>query len=268
MRSRGLLFALVSLAIAACATGPQLSTLSDYLKPPAPEHGRIYFYRTGSPVGAMVQPSIRLNGEVIGSAVPGGVFFADRLPGNYSVSVATETERSLSLNIVAGQVYYVRFDISMGFLVGRVSPSLIPADSGATEVAQLAFVGGSLPASKETAPSGTGATGTPDVKVLNRAFLTRTEVQAIMSRVWEFARGDDGHLVRWEFRGTTLYGTNITNPGRYSADWRFNERSELCVFWTTRRSIDRCVLLAREGEKLVMIDAKSPDRVFASVELK
>jgi len=67
----------VSVLLAACATsGPKFSEMTASMSPAKPDIGRIYFYRT-TVLGAAVQPSVRLNGEVVGKAVPNGFFYVD-----------------------------------------------------------------------------------------------------------------------------------------------------------------------------------------------
>ena len=113
----------------------------------APEHdrapadtGRIYFYRT-SLLGAAVQPEVRLNGEVVGKAVPNGFFYADRPAGNYQVATETEVERKLTFTLEAGQVRYVRLNIAMGLFVGRVYGELIDEAKGKEELSDLRYTG-------------------------------------------------------------------------------------------------------------------------------
>jgi len=44
---------------------------------PAPDKGRIYFYPTML-LDIAVQPEAKVNGEVVGRAVPNGFFYVDR----------------------------------------------------------------------------------------------------------------------------------------------------------------------------------------------
>lgn len=76
-------------------------------------------------MGAAVQPDLKLNGEKVGTAKPGGFYFVDREPGNYEVSAATETEKKLTFVLEPGQERYVRLRMQMGILVGRVVPELV-----------------------------------------------------------------------------------------------------------------------------------------------
>ena len=65
---------IVALFAAGCATsGPTFTELSSTMSAMPADSGRIYIYRTVA-VGLAVQPEVKLNGEVIGRAVPIGFF--------------------------------------------------------------------------------------------------------------------------------------------------------------------------------------------------
>src|SRR4029077_4209650 len=100
----------------------------------------IYFYRT-SVFGAAVQPEVKLNGEVVGKAVPQGFFYADRPPGDYTVTTATEVEKKLTFMLDAGQVRYVRLAISMGVFVGHVYGELVDEPVAVNEMESTSYTG-------------------------------------------------------------------------------------------------------------------------------
>lgn len=136
-----LIVAFAGLFLAGCASGPTYSTISSTLPSLSSEMGRVYFYRSSSPFGAAVQPSILMNGEKVGDSVPGGVFFKDVSPGNYEVATSTEVERKLTFTMAAGQTRYVETSIGVGFMVGRVHPTLVEPKDGAAAIQELSFVG-------------------------------------------------------------------------------------------------------------------------------
>jgi hypothetical protein len=138
--SRLLFAAFLALAVTGCASGPQYRDLHPAEAPLAPGNGRIYIYRTAV-LGAAVQPDVKLNDEVVGSAVPKGYFFLDRPAGNYEISTSTEVKRSLSLTLEPAQSRYVRLNISMGFFVGHVWPELIDNQVAEPEISDCHFIG-------------------------------------------------------------------------------------------------------------------------------
>lgn len=138
LRALGVL--LVSIYLGGCATGPKFSEVLPSLGTAAPDNGRIYIYRTAL-LGAAIQPEVRLNGEVVGAAVPNGFFYVDREPGDYKITTSTEVDRHLSLVLEKGQTRYVRLNVSMGFFVGHVYPELVEAGVGAKEIQQCSYIG-------------------------------------------------------------------------------------------------------------------------------
>jgi hypothetical protein len=129
--------------LAACATsGKTLPELASSLPPIPTGQGRIFIYRTAV-AGMAVQPSAKVNEEVVGTAVPRGFTYVDRPAGEYSVSTTTEVTRSLSLQLEPAQVRYVRLGISFGFVVGHVYPELVDEEQGQKDLANCHYVSGS-----------------------------------------------------------------------------------------------------------------------------
>ena len=97
-------------------------------------------YRSGSMMGAAIQPNVVINGKVAGESKPGG-FFVDLPPGAVEVSTSTEVEKKLSLTLDAGQTRYVRTAVGFGLMVGRVYPELVDNNVGAKEIAETSYIG-------------------------------------------------------------------------------------------------------------------------------
>jgi hypothetical protein len=141
MKIRPVVVVIVALLLSACATsGPKFTEMGASMPAAATDMGRIYFYRTTA-LGAAVQPDVRLNGEVIGKAVPNGFFYADRPAGNYQVATETEVERRLTFTLEPGQIRYVRLNIAMGFFVGHVYGELVDEAKGREEIADMRYTG-------------------------------------------------------------------------------------------------------------------------------
>jgi hypothetical protein len=142
---RGMLFstwvAVLITAATGCASGPRFNDLQAAIPPLGAEQGRIFFYRPAGMAGAAIQPEIRLNGDVVGRSQPNGFFFVDRYPGSMRVLTETEVENAIEFVLDAGQTRYVETSVSMGFLVGRVTPKLIDPAQGALDVQNLVYTG-------------------------------------------------------------------------------------------------------------------------------
>lgn len=131
---------LAVLCLVGCASGPRYSEINSTFAEPSAGNGRIFFYRP-STFGAAIQPSVKVNDEVVGSAVPHGFFYVDRPAGSYKISASTEVERNLSLTLDAGQIRYVQLTISMGFVAGHVSPELVENAKGEKDIRALHYTG-------------------------------------------------------------------------------------------------------------------------------
>lgn len=127
--------------LAGCATGPKYTEVSRSIQPLKPQEGRIFFFRSDSMLGAALQPEIRLNGVVVGSSRPGGFFYVDRPAGNYVAAASTETEKTLSFTLAAGETRYVRSSPSLGLIVGRINLDLEDPAKAQTEIETLSFTG-------------------------------------------------------------------------------------------------------------------------------
>jgi len=137
----GLLITSLPLLLLGCATGKNFAEMRQSIPPLSPDQGRIFIYRTAV-LGAAVQPSVKVNDQVVGAAVPQGFFYVDRPPGEYRVSTETEVLRTLSLTLEPGQVRYVKLGISMGFFVGHVYPELVEDAVGQSEIAGCRYASG------------------------------------------------------------------------------------------------------------------------------
>jgi hypothetical protein len=144
MKRRAALVTMLAAAalFAGCATGPKYTEIAKSMTPPKAGEGRIYFFRSSSMLGAALQPEIRLNDVVFGSSKPGGFFFVDRPAGTYKGASSTETEKTLSFALAAGETKYVRTAPSFGVLVGRINLELEDPQKAQTEIETLSFTGG------------------------------------------------------------------------------------------------------------------------------
>lgn len=135
------LAAATALVLAGCASGVKHADMASSIPSIGAGQGRVYFFRSSSMVGAALTPDIRLNGTVVGESKPGGFFYVDRPAGNYVASASTETEKTLSFTLQAGETKYVRSSISMGLLVGRAVLDLETPEKARAELSSLAYIG-------------------------------------------------------------------------------------------------------------------------------
>lgn len=127
--------------LAGCASGPGFDSMHASEPVMATTEGRFYFYRPGGLEGWALQPAIKINEVKVGDAVPGGYFYVDEPAGTYKVSATTETEESVQVSLAAGQSRYIRFDPSMGILVGHMSPTIVDPEQASAQIKQCKYIG-------------------------------------------------------------------------------------------------------------------------------
>ncbi len=125
--------------LCSCASGVPYTQLNPSITPESPDTGRIFFYRATA-LGAALQPKIVMNGEVVGKSIARGFFFKDVSPGKYEVVTSTEVKRKVSFVLDNGQTRYIRFNVSMGFLVGHVYGELVDPKEALPEIEKCKFV--------------------------------------------------------------------------------------------------------------------------------
>ena len=129
------------LLLVGCATkGPTFTELAPSIDPPSDNAGRIYFYRT-TILGAALQPEIMINDSGVGKSIAQGFFYIDKEPGKYEIKTTTEVDRTLSLLLEEGETRYVKFNVSMGFLLGHVYPELVSNEEGEKEIKNCKYTG-------------------------------------------------------------------------------------------------------------------------------
>lgn len=127
--------------VGCAASGPKFADMQSAIPAVGAEKGRIYFYRSGSIVGAALRPSIMLNGAKVGDSTPGGFFYVDVAPGNQEVVTGTEVDRKLTFTLEKGQTRYVKTSVGFGIMVGRVYPELVDPAVGDKEVKEASYTG-------------------------------------------------------------------------------------------------------------------------------
>jgi hypothetical protein len=87
MMSRWLLLLCLPIALIGCGAASQQKLALPGV--PATK-ARLIFYRGGAPYDGLIWTRVRLNGESIGAAAPGPLFYRDVAPGVYQIGVDSE----------------------------------------------------------------------------------------------------------------------------------------------------------------------------------
>ncbi|MGF6773582.1 hypothetical protein P3T18_006096 [Paraburkholderia sp. GAS199] len=133
--------ALVAFVASGCASGPQYKDVAASIPTLKEAQGRIYFYRANSMFGAALQPHVYVNDQPVGKSQPGGFFYVDEPAGDYVVSTRTETKKTVSFHLDAGETKYVKTSVGFGLLVGRIIPTLESTDDATRDIVDLHYIG-------------------------------------------------------------------------------------------------------------------------------
>ena len=128
---------LLAVALSACATHGSLyrDTLARYA-PVKDGEARLFVYRSSS-FGALIQPSVYLDGVKIGDAVPDSYIVRDIPVGAHQIKVTTEVEKTYDFTAQPKQTTYIRLAPSIGWVVGRIQIEPVSEQEAATEIADL-----------------------------------------------------------------------------------------------------------------------------------
>ena len=122
-------------ASAPAATEAATSTVASTTAPAAtngkvgaPEAGKalIVFFRPSKFTGAAIGFKVREGETELGKLRSGKYFVASVEPGTHQYTVHSEAKDVLTMEVEAGETYYVQGTITMGFMAGR--PNLSPSD--------------------------------------------------------------------------------------------------------------------------------------------
>ena len=138
------LAALASLALLAGCSGPvgtNYTAMSVSMPAVNPGEGRVFFYTPSVRFGSDVQPEIRLDGTLVGFAVPSGFFYVDRPAGRYEATGKAAADGRIEIPLAAGETRYVRAFAPSAFSVNAVHFLLVPATEGQADMAGLVYSG-------------------------------------------------------------------------------------------------------------------------------
>lgn len=95
--------------------------------------GQIVFFRPSKFAGAAVGFIVREGETELGKLRSGNYFVAAVEPGTHQYTVHSEAKDVLTMEVEAGETYFVQGSITMGMMTGR--PNLSPSDRAAFDAA-------------------------------------------------------------------------------------------------------------------------------------
>lgn len=136
----------IELFLGGCASGPKFTPDTGV---PA-NRAAVYVYRPGT-LGAAIQPHVTANGVPLAALKPQGYFVYRAAPGELELAAHTESTTSVTLDIKAGESYYVKGSIGLGFFVGHPHLVIVSNDVGAKEITECKLVETPIPTAEDVA---------------------------------------------------------------------------------------------------------------------
>ncbi len=125
---------LVALAVAGtlagCAAGPKFTPLQERPE----EKALVYIYRPGKWLGGGVVYTVKSGDEEIVPLKAGGYYPYLAAPGEREFWARTEARASVTEQLRAGETYYLRGGVGVGFFVGHPKLAFVNREEGEREI--------------------------------------------------------------------------------------------------------------------------------------
>ena len=139
VRLTGILFVLLIVLVAGCASGPEYKDIGSGITPIEPGSGRIYVYRPQ--LSFLYVGAVTLNGEEIRVPAAGGFVFVDKEPGEYEVLVDAITDESTTFELEAEKEVFIRITVDAGgYFLYTISPQITDRATAVQEMQELNYV--------------------------------------------------------------------------------------------------------------------------------
>jgi hypothetical protein len=146
MNIRHLLPLIVVVLLSACASVPMGDTKQDSIAKTFVAKSNvagIYIYRNES-FGAALRMDVEVDGKPIGQSAAKTYFYLDVPPGKHTFTSKSENEDTITIDVLAGKLYFIWQEVKMGLLYARTKMSLVSEEEGKRGVleSQLASTSG------------------------------------------------------------------------------------------------------------------------------
>jgi len=113
-------------ATTAAAAAPAAAAKNTLISAAPADKAQIVFFRESKFVGGAIGFKVREGETELGKLRSGKYFVANVEPGKHEYNVHGETKDVLTIEVEAGETYYVLGSLGMGIVAGR--PNLSPSD--------------------------------------------------------------------------------------------------------------------------------------------
>ncbi|WP_266183588.1 DUF2846 domain-containing protein [Dyella humicola] len=130
------------LVLSGCASVPMASKSDDAkakLFSPSTDKAVVYIYRSET-LGAAIKMPLLIDGQTVGDTASKTYLRRELAPGSHVITSKTEVDSSVSIDMQAGQTYYVWQEVKMGMFAARSALHVVDETKGRTEVQRCTLI--------------------------------------------------------------------------------------------------------------------------------
>jgi len=132
---RKLVFSLSLLLVALLSGCASLGPVYQKVETVPADRGLVYIYRPSSFVGGGVSYDVKVGETPVTTLYNGGYYPYLSAPGEVEFWAKTESRSAVTLDVKAGETYFLKGTVGVGLLVGRPHLTVVPNETGAGEIA-------------------------------------------------------------------------------------------------------------------------------------
>ena len=102
--------------------------------------GLVYIYRPSKLMGGAIKYEVDANKVLVTHLPAGGYYPYFAKPGVTEFSAETESKSAVTIDVKAGETYYIKGTIGIGFFVGRPHLVIVSREEGAKEIAECKII--------------------------------------------------------------------------------------------------------------------------------
>lgn len=132
----------VALLMSGCASVPMASTSADAQAKtftPIPDKAVLYVYRNET-MGAAIKMPLLVDGASVGDSAAHTYVRKELAPGQHTITSKTEKDSTLTIDMIAGKIYYVWQEVKMGMFSARSALHQVDAAKGQKGVEESKLV--------------------------------------------------------------------------------------------------------------------------------
>lgn len=122
----------VALLMSGCASVPMANQSADAAAKtfaPSADKAVLYIYRNET-MGAAIKMPLLIDGVSVGDTAAHTYIRKELAPGSHTITSKTEKDSSLTIEMMAGKIYYVWQEVKMGMFAARSALHQVDAQKG------------------------------------------------------------------------------------------------------------------------------------------